>query len=112
MQARSPTAPWSCPPRLLRGRSPPAVRSADDDASDSASPPCRQTSAGRAAPTRASVAPDAHALPRSPGQTWDRYSIMGAMWFDQTDYDVRLEWGRAGLEALLGVSDAMVIVDV
>ena len=34
------------------------------------------------------------------------------MWFDQADYDVRLEWGRAGLEALLGVTDVMVIVDV
>ncbi len=34
------------------------------------------------------------------------------MWFDQADYDVRLEWGRAGLDALLGVTDIMVIVDV
>jgi 2-phosphosulfolactate phosphatase len=34
------------------------------------------------------------------------------MWFDQADYDVRLEWGRAGLVALLGVTDVVVIVDV
>jgi len=34
------------------------------------------------------------------------------MWFDQADYDVRLEWGRAGLHALLGVTDVFVIVDV
>jgi len=34
------------------------------------------------------------------------------MWFDQGDYDVRLEWGRAGLEALLDVTDVVVIVDV
>src|SRR5262252_99246 len=34
------------------------------------------------------------------------------MWFDQADYDVRLEWGRTGLEALLDVTDVVVIVDV
>jgi len=33
-------------------------------------------------------------------------------WFDQVAYDVRLEWGEAGLEPLLGVSDVVVIVDV
>jgi hypothetical protein len=31
------------------------------------------------------------------------------MWFDQASYDVRLEWGAAGLGALLAVTDVVVI---
>ncbi len=34
------------------------------------------------------------------------------MYFDQNEYDIRFEWGLSGLEALLPVSDVMVIVDV
>ncbi|HUM70073.1 MAG TPA: hypothetical protein PLK31_14660, partial [Chloroflexota bacterium] len=34
------------------------------------------------------------------------------MYFNQNDYDIRFEWGVSGLEALLPVSDVMVIVDV
>ncbi len=34
------------------------------------------------------------------------------MYFDQQEYDVRFEWGLAGIEALAPVSDVIVIVDV
>jgi 2-phosphosulfolactate phosphatase len=34
------------------------------------------------------------------------------MYFDQSEYDVRFEWGPAGLEALAPVSDVIIIVDV
>ena len=34
------------------------------------------------------------------------------MHFDQTDYDLRCEWGMRGLRALAPASDAVVIVDV
>ncbi len=34
------------------------------------------------------------------------------MYFDQTEYDLRCEWGMRGLLALAPVSDAVVIVDV
>src|SRR5215468_6306659 len=34
------------------------------------------------------------------------------MWFDQSGYDVRVEWGGVGLRALLGTSDVVIIVDV
>ncbi|MHC4953857.1 MAG: 2-phosphosulfolactate phosphatase [Planctomycetota bacterium] len=35
-----------------------------------------------------------------------------SMYYDQSRFDVRLEWGRGGVEALAGTSDATVIVDV
>jgi 2-phosphosulfolactate phosphatase len=35
-----------------------------------------------------------------------------AVWLDQSAYEVRLEWGQAGLATLLGSCDAVVIVDV
>src|SRR5712692_62584 len=35
-----------------------------------------------------------------------------AVWFDQAGYDVRVEWGVSGLEALLAVTDVVVVVDV
>ena len=34
------------------------------------------------------------------------------MYFDQQEFDVRFEWGLAGIEALAPVSDVIVIVDV
>ena len=34
------------------------------------------------------------------------------MYFDQSEYDVRFEWGLSGVEALAPVSDVMIIVDV
>src|SRR5262249_32510496 len=34
------------------------------------------------------------------------------MWFEQSDYDVRLDWGTGGLEALAPATDVVVIVDV
>lgn len=34
------------------------------------------------------------------------------MYFDQNEYHIRFEWGLSGLEALLPVSDVLVIVDV
>ena len=34
------------------------------------------------------------------------------MFFDQREFDVRCEWGAAGLRQLAATSDAMVIVDV
>ncbi len=34
------------------------------------------------------------------------------MFFDQREFDVRCEWGEAGLRQLVANSDAIVIVDV
>ena len=34
------------------------------------------------------------------------------MYFDQSEYDIRLEWGLSGVEALAPISDVVVIVDV
>ena len=34
------------------------------------------------------------------------------MYFDQNEYDIRFEWGLAGIQALLPASDVVVIVDV
>lgn len=34
------------------------------------------------------------------------------MTFDQSEYDLRCEWGPAGLEVLAAISDAVIIVDV
>ena len=34
------------------------------------------------------------------------------MWFDQSAYDVRVEWGGDGLAAVVGGNDAVIIVDV
>lgn len=34
------------------------------------------------------------------------------MYFDQREYDVRFEWGLAGVQALAPISDVVVIVDV
>ena len=34
------------------------------------------------------------------------------MYFDQSEYDVRFEWGLSGVQALAPISDVMIIVDV
>jgi 2-phosphosulfolactate phosphatase len=34
------------------------------------------------------------------------------MYFDQSEYDIRFEWGLAGVKALAPICDVMVIVDV
>lgn len=34
------------------------------------------------------------------------------MYFDQSEYDIRFEWGLSGVEAFAPVSDVVVIVDV
>jgi 2-phosphosulfolactate phosphatase len=34
------------------------------------------------------------------------------LYFDQTEYDTRFEWGMAGVDALVPISDVIIIVDV
>jgi 2-phosphosulfolactate phosphatase len=34
------------------------------------------------------------------------------MWFDQSDYNIRCEWGEEGVKVLAPISDAIIIVDV
>ncbi|HKX30067.1 MAG TPA: hypothetical protein VJ302_20425, partial [Blastocatellia bacterium] len=38
--------------------------------------------------------------------------LMGAMVFDQSEFEIRCEWGRQGASLLAPISDLLIIVDV
>jgi 2-phosphosulfolactate phosphatase len=46
------------------------------------------------------------------GKWWHVNKLEGSMYFDQQEYDIRFEWGLAGVKALAQVSDVVIIVDV